>query len=110
MSVKVIKNRVFDGTETYEVGDVIEGLSEKDESQLVSEGIVEYKMIHEEKTQRIDPKVNTEIPNADEPLVDSNIEEDYKEEGQVEMIDPNSFNLNADEYLNTPTSPAKKKK
>ena len=107
MSVKVIKNRVFDGTNTYEVGDVIKGLSENDKSQLVSEGIVEYVHV----IPALTPKMIADIIEADEPIADiveekeNNIEEDAKEE---QMIDPNSFALNADEYA--PAVETKKKK
>lgn len=101
MSVKVIKNKVFDGTKLHDVGDVIEGLSEKDESQLFENGIVEY----------VNKKEDTKIPDEDEKV--SSEEEDIPpedEENISDIIDPNSFALNSDEYVNIPDVKSKKKK
>jgi hypothetical protein len=99
MSVKVIRNRVFDGTKTHEVGAVIEGLSKNDESQLIKDGIVEY----------VNKKEDTEI--SDEGEKDSSEEKDISpedEENISDIIDPNSFALNPDDYVKA--SPTKTKK
>jgi hypothetical protein len=126
MSVKVIKNKVFDGIKTYEIGDVIEGLSENDKSQLVSDGVVEYiGVVPEIKKYRIGKGAIKKV----EPLIDSigkedtekspsnevNSSEDEKtstesEENLSEQIDPNSLALNPDDYIKTPASKNKKEK
>lgn len=117
MSVRVIKNKVFDGVKTYEVGDVIEGLSENDKSQLVSDGIVEHVYTKPEEIQEISEEINqnsiiAESPKVDEPLVDSIDKEDSTEvEGEeVEAINIDSLALNADDYLKASAPKGKKRK
>ena len=131
MSVKVIKNKVFDGIRTYEVGDVIEGLSENDKSQLVSEGIVEYVGIRSEikkyrlvnnYKKEIDSLVgnigkddNLKVDTETVPIDEVNHSEDEKaspesEENLIELIDPNTFALNPNEYIKDPSPKGKKGK
>lgn len=96
MSVKVIKNRVFDGKKTYEIGDVIEGLSKKDEFQLVSEGIAEYTTAAQRSQGSNSNETLEEVGTKDDNI-------DGKEgAGEVDSgptIDPNSLALNTDEYV-----------
>lgn len=118
MNVKVIKNKVFDGVKTYEVGDVIVGLSEKDESQLISDGIVEY-LYEQEMKKDIDNGSDKEgdlkgdIQTA--PIDEVTPSEDEKispesEENLSDLIDPNTFALNPDDYLKSSAPKSKKEK
>jgi hypothetical protein len=118
MSVKVIKNKVFDGAKTYEVGDVIEGLSENDKSQLVLAGIVEYVYTSEKRKEistnigkEEDLKVDTEIAPSDETKLSEEEEiSPESEEDLSDLIDPNSLALNTDDYIKNPASKNKKEK
>jgi hypothetical protein len=131
MSVKVIKNRVFDGVKTYEVDDVIEGLSENDKSQLVSDGIVEYigtrpeikkyKLVNNinKKVETLVNSVGTEDDlkgdTETDPIDELKLSEGEKpsiegEEKLSDLIDPNSFALNSDDYLKASAPKGKKEK
>lgn len=115
MSVKVIKNKVFDGKKTYEVGDVIKGLSENDEGQLILDGIAEYVGKKEDYIlpgEAIDePNDDIDIEITDDGEKDSSENEDISTEietSKSDLIDPNAFALNPDDYVKA--SPTKKKK
>jgi hypothetical protein len=120
MSVKVIKHKVFDGNKTYEVGDVIKGLSEKDESQLVLSGIVEY--VYTESEMKQDNMVNdidkkdelkgdTEIPpNGEESSSENEKTSTESGENQSDLIDPNSLALKPDDYVKDSSPKGKKEK
>lgn len=51
MGIKVVKNKIFHGSKTYEVGDIIEnGLSKEEEDSLVDSGVAEYQKNDKKKT------------------------------------------------------------
>jgi hypothetical protein len=117
LAIRVIKNRIFDGTKTYEIGETIKGLSEKEESQLVSDGIAEYTFIRQEEKQEkqeVKSDINNNDINVENALLDDNkVEEDNiineeKEEEKNETIDPNSLVLNPEEYVKESASKNKK--
>lgn len=114
MPIKVIRNRVFDGNKTYEIGDVIKGLSKEEESQLVKGGIADYhneEINYIESKKEIDElKVDSKLPseNGDTDLPPE--EESNGEENQSDIIDPNSLALNPDEYVEKSATKGKKGK
>jgi len=126
MAVKVIKNRVFDGNKTYEVGDTIKGLSEKEESRLVSGGIAEY--LNNEKVSAIENKKadNSQADNGNDNVTSFEGEENNDlppengevneelaletEEGETNTIDPDLLSLKPEDYVkNSPTKSNKGK-
>jgi len=89
MSVKVIKNKIFDGNKTHEVGDIITGLSEKDESQLISSGHIEYVYTKGDdvNTEKVADDLNVKVETLDKV-----------EEITSDAIDPSLLALNSDDY------------
>jgi hypothetical protein len=73
MSIKVIKNRVFDGKKTYEVGATISKLSAEDEENLVESGVCEYIGKQKQVAPTEDPPEDDNIDDkSNEDVDDSN--------------------------------------
>ena len=87
MSVRVIKNKIYDGKNTYEVGDIITGLTKKDESRLVLNEVAAY----------VDKKDLLPDAVADKVEDDTTISEKDEEDSSSDTIDPNSLALNVDD-------------
>lgn len=114
MAVKVIKNKVYDGTKTHNVGDIVKGLSEEDESQLilaeVAERFIELPEAEQSKSDNGDSK--TGEPSAEGLNKDEQEKQTEEElpEAEQEKIDPDSLALNTAEYVKSSVAEEKNKK
>lgn len=81
MSVIVKSGTVYDGTQTYKPGDTISGLSEKDEQELVADGVVERVGTTEDPEEDKEPKDPPAGNDDEEQEEEAEPEDETEEEG-----------------------------
>lgn len=111
MPIIVIDGKVRHSNITYEIGEIVEGLSEMDESRLVSLNVAKYVDL-EENLDKIPSDLNKDpvvIPDDEENTDNTEISPD-DEENTDNIIDLNSLALNPDDYVNASVDKTKKEK
>ena len=95
MSIRVISGKVFDGENTYEVGEIIYNLEKHEENRLISAGVGEYVDATEGDSAKNDNKADGAVNESSENTGDEVKKDDFESYGAG-----SGLNLNIDGFFN----------
>jgi hypothetical protein len=88
MTVKVIKFRVNTGKAKFSVGQLVEGVSDKEEQKLVDSGVCEFVQVVQVQTPSLDPDNNSN--SETDPEGNSSQETEPEEDGPATSLPDSS--------------------